>query len=56
VDTSRPPVKLPELDDVLPGTPRPPAVDDLPNLGGVAETRDDEQQSNDQLMDFLFGS
>ena len=56
-----PPVQLPDLDDVLPGsgdngTPKPPAVESLPNLGRAVsdEPRDDEQ--NEQLMDFLFGS
>jgi virulence factor Mce-like protein len=57
-----PPVKLPNLDDILPGggggsapapDVRPPAVKDLPNLRQVQD-RDNER--NRALMDFLFGS
>ena len=57
----RPSVKLPRLDDILPGggsagdlpkpEVRPPAVKDLPNVG---TGRGDD--TDEQLMDFLFGS
>jgi virulence factor Mce-like protein len=53
-----PPVRLPKLDDILPGgggelpRPQPPAIEDLPNVG----TGRDDADSNEQLMDFLFGS
>ena len=57
----KPPVRLPNLDDVLPGgapevpgRPAPPAVEDLPNVGGA--TGRDDGERNEQLMDFLFGS
>ena len=57
-----PGVKLPKLDDILPGAGggapdppavAPPAVKDLPNLGG---TREDDAEKNEQLMEFLLGS
>ncbi|HEV3001422.1 MAG TPA: MlaD family protein [Solirubrobacteraceae bacterium] len=66
---ARPPVRLPDLDDILPGgggggggggapqvpqTPQPPAVRDLPNLGTAAAR--DGGDSDRQLMEFLFGS
>ena len=56
-----PPVKLPNLDDVLPGggqpgTPQPPAVPSLPNLGRAVSDEPRDEEQNEQLMDFLFGS
>ncbi len=58
---ARPPVRLPDLGAILPGggngavpqTPEPPAVRDVP---GVGATGRDDTESQQQLMDFLFGS
>ena len=54
-----PSVRLPRLDDILPGggggadnLPDPPAVKDLPNVG----TSRDDAETNEQLMNFLLGS
>ncbi len=56
---SRPSVRLPDLGAILPGgvggapdTPQPPAVRDLPNVGAAR----DDTESQQQLMEFLFGS
>ena len=60
-----PSVKLPKLDDILPGAGggapdppavAPPAVRDLPNLGGLREKRREDAEKNQQLMEFLLGS
>jgi phospholipid/cholesterol/gamma-HCH transport system substrate-binding protein len=58
-------VKLPKLDDILPGAGggdvpkapevKPPAVRDLPNLS-AAQREEEDRENDEQLMDFLFGS
>ena len=54
-DQSGPPVKVPDVQDILPGVPPPPKVPDVVPPTTDAPRVDDLERSKDQMLDYLLG-